>query len=249
LDATEKYSEPNILPLRDLNWIGRLIRKDGTSTEVDLMPKTLSREAINMSIVLKNDGSANGKIRKQLTDHEALGFRKENLVTSQDSYLEKLENENDNIEISDYVRENDLDLSKPIIESYSFKDTKNVEIISDKIYISPLLFMTVKENPFKQDIREYPVDFGYPTQNKCNINIEIPEGYVVESMPTSLNIVTGDDIGAFKFMIVNTDNKIQLSITSTINTAIVSSDYYAVLKGFYQQMIDKQNEKIVLKKI
>ena len=78
LDATEKYSEPNILPLRDLNWIGRLIRKDGTSTEVDLMPKTLSREATNMSVVLKADGSAEGKIRRQLTNYEALEFRKEN---------------------------------------------------------------------------------------------------------------------------------------------------------------------------
>ncbi|MBX9806804.1 MAG: hypothetical protein K2X95_03290 [Flavobacteriaceae bacterium] len=68
-------------------------------------------------------------------------------------------------------------------------------------------------------------------------------------MPAPLNIVTGDDIGAFKYMIVNTDNKIQLAITSTIITAIVAPDFYTVLKGFYQQMIDKQNEKIVLKKI
>ena len=249
LDATEKYAEPTILPLRDLNWVGRLIRKDGTSIEVDLMPKTLSKEAINMNIVLKSDGLVNGKIRKQLTDYEALRFRKENLVTSQDSYLEKLENKNGDIEISDYVRENALDLSKPIIEIYSFKDTKNVEIINDKIYISPLLFLAAKENPFKQEVREYPIDFGYPTLNKFNISIEIPEGYVVESMPASLNITTGDDIGAFKFMIVNTDNKLQVVITSTINKAIVTEDFYPVLKGFYQQIIEKQNEKIVLRKI
>jgi len=249
LDATEKYSEPNILPLRDLNWVGRLIRKDGTSTEVDLMPKTLSREAINMNIVLKNDFSAVGKTRRQLTDYEALQFRKENLATSKDTYLEELENKNSNIEISDYLRDNDLNLSQPIVESYSFKDTNDIEVINDKIYISPMLFLTAKENPFKQEVREYPIDFGYPSQSKYNINIEIPEGYVVESLPTSINIATGDDIGAFKFVIVNTENKIQVAITSTINIAIVSADYYPVLKGFFQQAIDKQNEKIVLRKI
>ena len=248
LDATEKYAEPNILPLRDLNWVGRLIRKDGTSTEVDLMPKTLSKKAINMNFVLKNDGSVNGKIRKQLTDQEALRFRNENLVTSKDSYLEKLESENGNIEINDYVRENDLDLSQPIVESYLFKDTKDVEVINGKIYISPMLFLAAKENPFKQEVREYPVDFGYPTQNKYNISIEIPEGYVVESMPATLNIGT-EGTASFKFMAVNTDNKIQVVITSAINTAIVSSQFYPVLKGFYQQIIEKQNEKIVLKKI
>jgi hypothetical protein len=249
LDATEKYSEPNILPLRDLNWVGRLIRKDGTSTEVDLMPKILSREATNMSIVLKTDGSAEGKIRRQLTDYDALEFRKENGDTNKDSYLEKLESSNNNIEISDYVRENDLDLLKPIVESYSFKDNKSVEIINDKIYISPLLFLTTKENPFKQETREYPIDFGYPMLNKYNINLEIPQGYVVESMPASLNIATGNDVGAFKFMMVNIDNKIQTTITTNINTAIVSPEFYSVLKDFYQQMIDKQNEKIVLRKI
>ncbi|WP_281298140.1 DUF3857 domain-containing protein [Flavobacterium limnophilum] len=249
LDATEKYSAPNILPLRDLNWIGRLIRKDGTSTEVDLMPKTQSKEAINMSVILKSDGSAEGKLRKQLTNHEALGFRKEYLATNNDSYLEKLETNYNNIEISDYVRENDLDLSKPIIEIFAFKDTKDIEVINDKIYLSPMLYLVSKENPFKQEIREYPVDFGYPTQEKYNININIPEGFIVESIPQSLNIATGENVGAFKYMIANSGNSIQIVITKDINTSIVQADFYPVLKDFYQQMIDKENEKIVLKKI
>ena len=249
LDATEKYSEPNILPFRDLNWIGRLIRKDGTSTEVDLMPKTLSREATGMNIVLKNDGSAEGKLRKQFTNHEALGFRKENLATNKDTYLEKLEINNNNIEISDYVRENELDLSKPIIETYAFKDAKDIEVIDGKIYVSPMLYLVAKENPFKQEVREYPVDFGYPKQEKYNINIDIPEGFVVESMPKPLNIATGENVGAFKYMIVNAGNVIQIVITKDINVSIVQADFYPVLKDFYQQMIDKQNEKIVLKKI
>jgi hypothetical protein len=249
LDATEKYSVPNVLPLRDLNWFGRLIRKDGTSTEVDLMPKILSKEAVNILVNLNNDGSVEGKLRVQLSDHAALEFRKENLATSKDSYLEKLETSSDNIEIDDYVRENDLDLLKPIVESYSFKDNKSVEIINDKIYISPLLFLTIKENPFKQETREYPIDFGYPQQDKFNINIKIPEGFVVETLPKAINITTGDNIGTFKYIIANSQNSIQIAITKDINSAIVPADFYGVLKDFYQQMIDKQNEKIVLRKI
>lgn len=249
LDATEKYSIPNVLPLRDLNWYGRLIRKDGTSMEVDLMPKAFSKESTNMNLVLGNNGSIDGKIRTQFTNHEALYFRQKHLVTSKDNYLEALENKNNNIEISDYVRENELELSKPIVENYSFKDSKTVEVINDKIYISPLIFLASKENPFKQEVREYPVDFGYPTENKYNINIEIPEGYVVESLPKVMNIATGENVGAFKYIIANEGNKIQISITENINTAIVPADFYDVLKDFFQQMIDKQNEKIVLKKV
>jgi transglutaminase-like putative cysteine protease len=249
LDATEKYALPNILPLRDLNWFGRLIRKDGTSAEVDLMPKKLTKETSNLSFVLKSDGTIDGKIRRQYTDYSALTFRKKNMTTSEETYLEGLEAQNNNIEISDYSRNSEADLTNPIVENYSFKDTKSVEIINNKIFIAPLVFLSSKENPFKQEIREYPVDFGFPLETKYNISIEIPDGYTVESMPKPINIVTGEDVGSFKYSIGNTGNHIQVAITTDINSAIVSADFYDVLKGFFQQIVDKETEKIVLKKI
>jgi hypothetical protein len=249
LDATEKFSLPNVLPLRDLNWYGRLIRKDGTSTQIELMPQQVSKEITFMNYSIKPDGAIEGKVRNQYTDHEALDFRQKYVSQAKDSYLESLESSNNNIEVADYVRENDLDLSKPIVESYSFKDNKMTEIINNKIYISPLLFLTDASNPFKQEKREYPVDFGYPTQNKYTINIEIPEGYSIESMPKPLNLSTGDAIGAFKYIIGANGNKIQVSITTDINAAILPTDYYEVIKEFYQKIIEQQNEKIVLKKV
>ena len=248
LDATEKYATPNILPLRDLNWFGRLIRKDGTSSEVNLTPKKLSREITNLVYTLNTEGKITGKIRHQISDHLALSFRDKNLNKVKDIYLEELENENHNIEVSEYVRENDLSLSLPIIESFSFNDTNNTEIIGNKMYLTPQLFLRATENPFKQEKREYPVDFGYPFSDKYNIIIEIPEGYAVELMPKPLNLSTGDNIGMFRYNISATENKIQVQITTDINEAIVSSDYYDALKDFYKQMIDKQNEKIVLVK-
>ena len=249
LDATENYSSLNILPLRDLNYKGRIIRKESSSSaEIDLTPKIISRNINNINYSVGKEGNVEGKIRIQYSDYCALDFREKNLTANKEVYLEKLESENNNIEINEYIRDNDLDLSKPIVENYSFKDTKSIEVISNKIYISPLLFLRLKENPFKQEKREYPVDFSYPLESKYYINIIIPEGFTIESIPTAVNLVTGDDIGAFKYVIGTTENKIQISVTFTINTAIVPADYYEVIKEFYQKMIDKQNEKIVLVK-
>jgi basic membrane lipoprotein Med (substrate-binding protein (PBP1-ABC) superfamily) len=64
-----------------------------------------------------------------------------------------------------------------------------------------------------------------------------------------MNIATPDNIGTYKYIIGATGNKIQISITFDINTAIVPADYYTALKEFFQKIIDKQNEKIVLKKV
>jgi hypothetical protein len=63
-----------------------------------------------------------------------------------------------------------------------------------------LLYFSFKENPFKQELRQYPVDLGI-LQNKLNITIEIPDGYAVETIPEGLNIVDG--IGTFKYIIGN----------------------------------------------
>jgi transglutaminase-like putative cysteine protease len=249
LDATDKFSTPNVLPFRDLNWQGRLIRKDGTSEGVDLMPKKASNNYVMMSYAIDDVGKVTGKLRRQRTDHNAMSFRYQIENTKEEEYLEKLENENEKIEIADYSRTNEKDIQLPITETCSFTGTNLCEIIGEKIYINPLLFFTTENNPFKQDVREYPVDFGFPFLDKYIINIDIPEGYTVETFPKSAQLNMEDDLGSFKFISNAAGNKIQLSISHQINTPIVSSEYYSMLKEYYQGMIAKQTEKIVLKKV
>jgi hypothetical protein len=249
LDATNKYSTPNVLPFRDLNWIGRLIRKDGSSEEVDLMPKMASNDNVTMMYSVDPAGKITGKVRRQRTDHNAMMFRSEIANTKEEEYLEKLENENQKIEIADYSRTNEKDVKLPIIETSSFTGTNLCEVIGEKIYINPLLFFTKEQNPFKQETREYPIDYGFPFVEKYNVSIDIPKGYTVETLPKSAQLNMEENIGGFKFIVNSSENKIQLSISHQINTPIVSSEYYSMLKDYYQGMIAKETEKIVLKKV
>jgi len=248
LDATDIFSIPNILPTRVLNWKGIMIRNDGTSEEINLMPKSLSNELSNMGYKINADGTIKGKIKKQYSDYFGWTFRDKFSVVNQEVYLESVESR-ENIEIEEYTRENEEILNKPVTESFNFTDIKQCEIIADKIYFSPLLFLATTENPFKREIREYPIDFSFPTSKRYNVLIDLPEGYLVESIPNTMNIATLENISSFKYLIVNLGNKIQLSVTFDINVAIVTSDYYEIMKAFFKQLIEKQNEKIVLKKI
>jgi hypothetical protein len=117
------------------------------------------------------------------------------------------------------------------------------------MYINPQFFFTETRNPFVQEKREFPIYFGYSKQEKLYVNIDVPEGYIVESIPKPVKLLTGENVGSFILNCTSSGNKIQITIVKDINKEIVSSDFYDVLKDFYQQMIDKQNEKIVLKKI
>lgn len=249
LDATDPFSTPNVLPLRALNWVGRLIRKDGTSIEVDLMTKASSNDVVILNYEIDAKGLVSGRLKRQRTDYNAIIFRGNTKNIKEDTYLEKLENENDKIEISDYSRTNEKDLKLPILENFSFSGSNFSEIIGGSIYINPMLFFAVTQNPFKQEIRAYPIDYGFPFLDKYNITIKIPDGYKVESVPTPLLLNMEDNLGGFKFMINTSDNSIQLVLTHQINVPIIIADYYPMLKEFYQKMIEKQNEKIVLKKV
>lgn len=249
LDATDKYSTPNILPLRTLNWNGRLIRKDGSSEEVDLMPKKVSNDIVFINYVIDAEGKINGKVRRQCTDFNAMIMRDNFSSVKEDAYLEKLENENNKIEVSEYNRTNEKEILLPTIETFSFKGDNLTEVIGGKFYINPMLFFANTENSFKQEVREYPVDFSFPFSDKYNITIQIPEGFAVETMPAPTVITMEDNLGAFKFNIAANGNSLQLSVSHQINEAIVSAEKYEMLKEYYKAMVAKQSEKIVLKRI
>ena len=249
LDASDKFSTPNVLPFRALNWVGRLVRKDGTSDQVNLMPKKVSTSSIMMNYSVDANGLVTGKLRKQQTEYNAMIFRDDVASINEDAYLEKLENRSNNIDIKEYSRNNEANLELPIMETYSFSGTNLSEIIGGKIYLKPLLFFTDVKNPFVQENREFPIDYGFPFLEKYTINISIPEGYKVEQLPAPAVITMDDNLGSFKFMTTSSESSIQLAISHEINAAIVPSDYYSVIKSYYQGMIDKQNEKIILTKI
>lgn len=249
LDATDKYAMPNVLPKRALNWMGRLIRKNGSSVEVDLTASDLSSQVVNMIVKIGEGGSIEGKIRKNFTNHIALNFLDENSGLANETYLEKLENTYTGIEIDGYEIKNNNKFSDPIVETFSFYKDLGAEIIGEKIYFNPMLFFTENENPFKLEKREFPVDFVYPHAKKYLITIQIPEGYKVESIPESMLIALPDNIGKFSYNLKGgVSNQIQVVTSLEINADIVPAPYYESLKEFYSQLVQKETEKIVLTK-
>ena len=249
LDATNKYSLPGILPIRDLNWFGRVVRKNGSSAIVNLTPDKKSIDVVTLMGVIKEDGEIEGKVRKKSFDYNAFIFRNNFNGVSKDSYIEKLERENNGLEILEYEVQNSLVLNEPIVENYSFKTNNSVEIIGGKMYFSPLLYFALSENPFKQENREYPVDFIFPNQDSFRVSLTIPDGYVVESLPEPKLIALPENIAKFSYEVSKTNNQVQLSYSLDLNRVVIESVYYEALKNFFKELVNKNTERIVLKRI
>jgi hypothetical protein len=249
LDASRKFTTPNILPLNLLNWKGRLIKSDGASKEIDLVPAVNSKEMSNLLVQLDDKGKLKGKVRVQYTDYDAYRFRIRNGDKSEENYLEKLEQQLGDLKISGYSIENKKsNFSKPITETFSFESDNQIEIIGDKIFINPMLFFRNSKNPFNQENRQMAVYLGYPSLEKYNLNLEIPAGYVVESMPAPVRFSLEDKTISFTMNISNDGNKIQFSSLKEINSSIFAVENYQGLKDIFQKIITSQNQKIVLKK-
>jgi hypothetical protein len=74
-----------------------------------------------MNYSIDERGAVTGKLRQQQTDYNAMTFRRKVDNIIEDSYLEKLENENRKIEVTSYSRQNEKDLKLPVMETYPYR--------------------------------------------------------------------------------------------------------------------------------
>ena len=247
LDATEKYSIPNILPARVLNWNGRIVTKAGTSSWIKLSSSKQASEENMVMIKISDDLMIDGFIRTKYNNLNALNFRKNNNHLKDDELITKYE-ENNNIEIEDFKIINQEKLNKPVIRNVKFSSEDLIEQIGNKLYVEPTLFLTKRKNPFKLDERKFPVDFTSAWKEINRVSIQIPEGYIVEKLPEPLAIGLPDNLGVYKYQVTQSANKLKAISILQFNSSIIPAQYYQELKGFYSQLVKKETEKIVFVK-
>lgn len=246
LDATSKNSLPDIIPLDALNWTGRIIRKNGSSAEIDLTNIQPALEVNSVLAELDVEGQLKGKVRRQYYGYNAFVYNEYLLKISEEDRIDKIEKRYNNILIDEYKVKSENNV---ITEQFSFEHSNVSEKIGDKIYISPALFFNINENPFKSSVRKYPIDFEYPYKDSYKISINIPEGYKVEKMPTSLNLAINGGYASYTLSSNSSGNSIQVAMDFGINSIFIPATEYESLKGFYNEVIKTHEDRIVLVKI
>ncbi len=247
LDATELNTSIDILPERVINWKGRIIREHGSSAWVNLFPKRNSVNSVVILAKLKENLELEGKARSQKSDYYAFNYRnKFRSVKNEDIIKVAFKNE---VSIKNFKVANENQLVSPIKQTYDFVYSDGIEQIGDDLYLSPKLFLTKENNIFSKNERKYPVDFMYPRTNKNIINLTIPKGYKIKSIPENVKVMMSDNLGEYSFLVKQHGNSVQISESFQINFPIIPVSYYEDLKLVYKKLIEKNAEKIVLEKI
>lgn len=247
MDATEPYAKVNELPNRAINWNGRIIKEEGYSDWVTLEPITYAMEERNLSLKFTADNSIEGFSRSRYFNYAALNHRKNYNHLSDDDIMDKIESRY-NIEIDNFKVVDKLKIGNPVAQVMKFQSEAGFEIINNKFYITPLFFLAMNSSPFKSEERKYPVDFNVPFKEVYNVSWQIPEGYSIESVPTDDSFVMLDELGSFSYKVLVSGKRLKVSVVTSINKSKIGPDYYSVLKQFFDEIVKKHKEKIVLVK-
>jgi len=250
MDATDEFSDINLLPIKDYNWQGILINNTKKVwKQIDIAKPNQAVAQYQIKAKLSEDGSIEGTYNSKLTDHYSYQFKESIKDQDLDAFITERENDYNDIEISNYEVKNIDTYEGKVRESFSYYQENGAEVLNDKLFIKPLTFLRMEENPFKLETREFPIDFGYAFKDMYIVNIEIPEGYQIESPIAPFRGRTPDGNAEFRYLVSAVGNKIQISASFNINKAIQGADTYLALKEFFNLIINKEAEQIVLKKV
>ena len=246
LDATDKLLPTGTLPEKCLNGNGFAVSKDGFEW-VKLQSNNKSRRIVNADLTLENTGELKGKMQIEKTGYYAQGSRKAYFSKGEADYLKDLTGSR-SWELSKSEYKNASEIQQPFKEVHEIIIKDHITSSGEMIYLSPFVMDQEKENPFKQEKREYPVDFGSPFDKMYVLKITIPDNYSVEELPKNKALALPNSAAKFLFSIIQIGNTINISSTLAFNSSLFAQDEYDNLREFYNQVVAKQAEQIVLKK-
>jgi Domain of Unknown Function with PDB structure (DUF3857) len=248
LDATAIQTPAGILPIRCLNGQGRLISKNGTRW-VDLQSSYKNAETTIGNFELNADGTGKGELAITHLGYNNVRERRKFVKEGKEKYIEEYKKKATNWQIAKTELENTDDASSPFVRKHDLTVNELATVAGERIYFNPVMYNPQKENPFKNPERKFPVDFGALIEETFIATYTIPQGYTVEEMPKSARIGLPEDGGKFTYIVgVPEEGKISISSKVALKKTMYFAEEYDTLRKFYDQIVQKHAEQIVLKK-
>ena len=247
LDASEPWLGFGRLPERCYNGTARVVNKE-TSVAVILSADSVV-DGVKTLVMLGRDekGGLSARIQSYPGYNDAMEMRKSIKEHGEQEFLHKI--------LSGYsgdatVSNLELDSLKLPDEPLGIAYDLNLrfDTTADIYYFNPMLGEGYKENPFKAAQRFYPVEMPYAMDKTYILNMDIPDGYVVDELPKSAKILLNTDEGFFEYIVSRDDQQINFRARIKLMKANYQTDDYGTLRDFFAGIVKKESEQIVFKK-
>lgn len=246
LDATDKLLPLGLLPEQCLNGRGLSLSEDGFQW-VPLHSQFKTHMVTSANFILSENGKLKGKLKLDVNGYAAHDKRKRYLTQGEKEYLKDFMGIH-SWELTSSEIQNSEEIRNNLIEVHELIINENVTLAGGMVYLDPFICNAQKYNPFKSDMRKYPVDLGNRIKETFFFNLTLPEDYTIEELPKSKTIIMPQNWAKYSYNVSQSGDLISITSIFNINKSLFTQDEYPYLREFYNQIVAMQAEPIVLKK-
>ncbi|MFD1466598.1 DUF3857 domain-containing protein [Hymenobacter caeli] len=249
VDATDPALPCGTLPERCLSQIGRLVVPEaGAGRWVDLRPTQRHVHFQQVQLALDAQGGLAGKVHEEYAGYAGADAREELAKLGEKKYLAEIGRQHTAWAVPTAAVLKRDDVEQPLALDYAFTQAPDDNAAAGTLYLGPLRDFAPSQNPFRHENRQYPVDFGAPQEEMLLVTLTLPEGYELAETPKGAVIDLPDDGGRYLYNVAAAGPTVQLTSRLTLRKPMYGAEEYAHLREFYRLMLEKQAEKLVIKK-
>jgi hypothetical protein len=249
LDATEPFGSFGVLPIRCLNGKGYLISSKN-SRWINLLPSQPMSKSINVSTqIVANVGEQIGTVTFSGSGYYPNYLRETLKQLTPDKFKKNL------ISIHHELQESQIEFKNCEYETIESPEiickiasNEGIQVASNRLYFNLFFINDHKQNSFSSPTRKLPIDFKVPMIDNYSGSYQLPVDYEVEEMPKSIFISSLKNKLSYEIIVKQEGDKILINSKLVIQDPVFQVEDYSTLREFYQQVVAKQAEKIVLKK-
>lgn len=187
-----------------------------------------------------------GVYQSQHGMNESLEIRETIANTSKEAFSKEIKkNFINDVEIQNLIFDSLQNYDEPVSVKFDFK----IKTGDNVLYVNPMFGEQIAKNPFVSETRSYPIELPYTTNETYVLMMETPKGYAIEEMPKSAKFELNEGEGLFEYKCSKTEDGIQIRTKLKLNKANFETEDYSYLRDFFAQVIKKQQEQIVYRKL
>ncbi len=244
IDATDPLRPPGQVPQKILNVRALAVKKGPLQWQDILTDVTDDRKGI-VNVFIYEDGTLTADAEVRYGVYQSLSLRND-LKDENETDLAKslFDTESSGLNIDSVQISNKEEINSPLVVKAWFSSSGYIQHGGDMMYFNPILVNRTKDNPFKSEKREFPIDYSYPRNETLVTNIHFPASLELKDKFEFKNFGTGDF--HYKRDSDETDDGIQIVSYFSIKKPQIVSLHYKRLKEFYSHKISSDSEMMVL---
>lgn len=203
---------------------------------------------IYINLIADEGGNIKGNLIKRLGDYESIRLKSTLDADGIEGLKKELEKKMGTEMSLDSVRlvyNDEIDTNPTLTYQYSLNNNEE-----DLLFINPMQMEITKQNPFTSMTRNYPIEMPYGFDEMLQFTLLIPNGYTVDELPKSMIITLDEERScSYEYRVVQQADQVNIRSRFKFGRANFDAEEYETLRAFFDLVVKKQEESIVLKKI